>query len=118
MEFLVEESAPPGEQAEYLFRRAIDSMLADPTLVPRSSKSARSAFGRYVASEARIPIEQSPVEGKLVTEILAGSGMAYGVAQGEPMAVILGLGAIILVGPAQVIGEWGTAKLRQLLGLP
>jgi hypothetical protein len=115
----------PGEEevAEKRLADALDEMLAYPTeqrgpWTVLKRRLGRPEFATYLASEATIPVEQSAVGGKTLTEILSSGGVAYGIAQGKPLTILMGLGTIILVGPAQVIGEWGTAKLRELLNIP
>jgi hypothetical protein len=96
---------------------AIDQMLAYPTEY-RAEWIAPSEFATYLASDARIPVEQSPMQGRTLADIVGGGGVFYGTVQGDPLAFVLGLGAIVLFGPAQVVGEWGTAKMRELLNVP
>ena len=95
---------------------ALDAMLAYPFEVRAlGERVPPSEFAAYIANEATIPIEQSSVGEKTLVEILSSGGVAYGIARGRPLTILMGLGAIILIGPAEVIGQWGTAKLRELL---
>jgi hypothetical protein len=80
-----------------------------------------SEFAEYVANEVSIPIEQSPLEGRTLADILArgaAGGLVYGIGPGGPLGVIEAAGAIIVLANAVVIADWSTSWLRDLLPWP
>lgn len=113
-----------------LGRRAPFRFYFDPD-VPFGEKQGPSSFAEYLAFEARIPFESSPLEGKTLTALVtatgsAGAALGYA-ATSDPIVLVtvpagiviggaaLGVGAGLATGLADVVRQ-GVCRLMDVPG--
>jgi hypothetical protein len=64
-----------------------------------------SDFAAYVAYEAKIPTERSPLSGESVSQVLGGGAAMLGYLEGEPLLVIVGIVGILVIRIVTRIGD-------------